>query len=70
MKTTTPNQRTTDFYDLIRRSFEGNNHVYKVEVTLYDGATPLKIVFDTPKGFKSHQREREGTLEVRTDADI
>lgn len=56
-----------DFYAMLHGSIEGNNHVYKVEVTVYNGAKPIKIVFDSPQGFASDQRQRIGTLEVETD---
>ncbi len=56
-----------EFYDFVRRSFEGNNQVYKVEAVFYDGQKPIRMVFDTPEGFIADQRLRAGTLEIKTD---
>jgi hypothetical protein len=49
---------------MIKPNYEGNNHVYKVEVTFYDGTGPLRIVYTTPEGFESDQRQRIGTIET------
>jgi len=63
----TPHQRIEDFYRMLHGSVEGNNHVYKVEATVHDGSKPIRIVFDSPQGFASDQKQRIGTLEVKAD---
>ncbi len=67
------NATIDDFYrivqkhPLIQNAFLGNNCVYKVELQFYDGNRPLRFVFETPQGVKSDQRERRGTIELKTD---
>jgi hypothetical protein len=63
----TPGSSFEDFYRNLQRSIEGNNHVYKVKVTLYDGANELNLIFDSPEGFQADQKQRRGTLEIKTD---
>lgn len=53
-----------EFYEFLKGGFEGNNSVYKVEATLYDGTKPVKITFETPEGFQEDQRQRVGKLEM------
>lgn len=56
-----------EFYAHLRGGFEGNNNVYKVEVTFYDGLTPMRIIFETPQGFVEDQKQRKGQLELKID---
>lgn len=52
--------------DVLRRSYEGNNQVYRVTLTLDHGqGRQLQYVFETPKGFHQDQRTRTGTIELK-----
>ena len=54
--------------EVLRRSYEGNNHVYKVTLTLDEGqGSKLQYVFETPKGFNQDQRTRTGTIDTGFD---
>ena len=56
-----------EFYERIKNTYQGNNHVYKVEVIFDDGTGPLRIVYTTPKGFEVDQMQRKGTIERLVD---
>ena len=53
-----------EFYRIIQRNYEGNNHVYKVKVELYDGPKAIQFVFTTPEGFVQDQTIRRGSIEI------
>ena len=55
------------FYDRIRETYEGNNHVHRMEVMFYAGSEQLRMVFETPEGFEPDQKTRRGTIELLID---
>ena len=59
-----PQATLEDFYRHVINSSQGNNHVYRIEATMDDGAHTVRIVFESEKGSVVDQRSRVGKLEV------
>jgi len=56
-----------DFLRWIRNSALGNNHVNKIEVTLYEGSDqkdPVRLVYESSqKPYEVQQDQRTGTID-------
>ncbi len=64
----TENNVTFDrFQELLMGSYERNNHVRSVSVTLIDGQSPVIIAFESKEGFQEDQMKRRGELILHGD---
>lgn len=58
------NVKIQEFYERIKKTYEGNNHIYRVKVIFDDGTSPVTMIYQTPKGFEENQNNRKGTIEL------
>lgn len=61
-------------YELIRKTYEGNNWVYGVKVEFLEQGKDssngrVKLIFRGGGGFREDQRERRGIVEIVTGED-
>jgi hypothetical protein len=66
-RTLQTNATYRQFEEWIKNSYHGNNHVYKIEVKMYDGPKPIVLSFTSEQGFNRDQATRKGTIDEITE---
>ncbi len=57
----------SEFYEIIETTCKSNNYISTVKVEFYDGTSPVKMMFESPKGFEQYQEKRTGIVTLLSD---